>query len=152
MKSFLFVYWVWTSQSIYVAKTKCWPLWPSSAIKAIWKLLILKEFLIETFLYLCSDSEFLVLQYFKGLKLNIGLLCLYLLQRPNLISLFLLPYQFGLAAISGFRDHSDITLLRTHRNQLVNIYLIGNFPIIYDVVGFFVIWVSWEVNEVADTC
>ena len=33
------------------------------------------------------------------------------------------PYQFGLANISGFRDHSLVTDLRTNRNQLVNIYL-----------------------------
>ena len=33
------------------------------------------------------------------------------------------PYQFGLATISGFRDHSNVTRLRTDRNQLVNIYL-----------------------------
>ena len=35
------------------------------------------------------------------------------------------PYQFGLATISGFREHSNITGLRTNRNQLVNIYLIA---------------------------
>ena len=33
------------------------------------------------------------------------------------------PYQFGLATISGFWDHSSVTRLRTDRNQLVNIYL-----------------------------
>ena len=35
-----------------------------------------------------------------------------------------LPYQFGLAAISGFRDHSDVTDSRTNRNQLLGIHLI----------------------------
>ena len=34
------------------------------------------------------------------------------------------PYQFGLATISGFQDHSNVPRLRTDRNQLVNIYLI----------------------------
>ena len=34
------------------------------------------------------------------------------------------PYQFGLATISGFRDHSEVTRTRTNQNQLVNIYLI----------------------------
>ena len=34
------------------------------------------------------------------------------------------PYQFGLATISGFRDHLEVTRIRTNRNQLVNIYLI----------------------------
>ena len=37
------------------------------------------------------------------------------------------PYQFGLATISGFRDHSNVPRLRTNRNQLVNIYLMKNF-------------------------
>ena len=37
------------------------------------------------------------------------------------------PYQFGLATISGFWDHSSVPRLRTNQNQLVNIYLIeGN--------------------------
>ena len=49
MTSFVFVYWVWilTSQSIYVAKSKCWPLWPLSAIKVK-----CKDFWLEPFLYL----------------------------------------------------------------------------------------------------
>ena len=33
-------------------------------------------------------------------------------------------YQFGLVTICGFREHSNITGLRTNRNQLVNVYLI----------------------------
>ena len=36
-----------------------------------------------------------------------------------------LPYQFGLATISGFLEHSHITGLRTMPNQLVNIYMIA---------------------------
>ena len=35
------------------------------------------------------------------------------------------PYQFGLATISDFRDHSSVPRLRTNRNQLVNIYLMS---------------------------
>ena len=34
------------------------------------------------------------------------------------------PYQFGLATISGFQDHSSVPRIRTNRNQLVNIYMI----------------------------
>ena len=34
------------------------------------------------------------------------------------------PYQFDLATISGFRDHSHMTWCHTNQNQLVNIYLI----------------------------
>ena len=33
-----------------------------------------------------------------------------------------LPYQFGLATISGFQDHSRVTQIHIDRNQLVNIY------------------------------
>ena len=42
---------------------------------------------------------------------------------PPLVTL-VKPYQFGLATISGFRDHSSVPRLQTNRNQLVNIYLI----------------------------
>ena len=34
------------------------------------------------------------------------------------------PYQFGLATISGFWEHSNITGSWTNQNQLVNIHLI----------------------------
>ena len=34
------------------------------------------------------------------------------------------PYQFGVAAMSGLRDHSHFRKLRTNRNQRVNIYQI----------------------------
>ena len=37
------------------------------------------------------------------------------------------PYQFGLATISGFREHSNISGSRTNQNQLVNIYLMTIF-------------------------
>ena len=36
-----------------------------------------------------------------------------------------LPYQFGLATVSGFRDHLRVTDLRTNQNQLVNIHLMS---------------------------
>ena len=35
-----------------------------------------------------------------------------------------LPYQFGLATISGFGEHTHITGSQTNQNQLVNIYYI----------------------------
>ena len=68
--SFVFVYWVWilTSQSIYLAKTKLWPIWPSSAVKANCRLPIYKGFsnviLQWTLLYLCVESEFWLLKAF----------------------------------------------------------------------------------------
>ena len=40
-----------------------------------------------------------------------------------------LPYQFSLATISSFQDHSNIPELRTNRNQLVNIYLMNGFSL-----------------------
>ena len=35
-----------------------------------------------------------------------------------------LPYQFGLATISGFREHAHVTRIQINRNQLENTYLI----------------------------
>ena len=44
------------------------------------------------------------------------------------------PYQFGLATVSGFRDHLRVTELQTNQNQLVNIYL----------MTFFYLWVGCQ--------
>ena len=60
MNPFILVYWVWilTFQSIYVAKTKCWPLWPSSAIKAKWKLPIFNgSFLMNSFILTDTGTQ-----------------------------------------------------------------------------------------------
>ena len=43
------------------------------------------------------------------------------------------PYRFGLATISGFRDHSNVPWLRTDRNQLINIYLISFLELFYRI-------------------
>ena len=57
------------------------------------------------------------------------------------------PYQFGLATISGFRDHLHITRIRTNRNQLVNIYLItGEQKIVEDLVDTNLIQLDTETT------
>ena len=33
------------------------------------------------------------------------------------------PYQFGLATISSFQDHLEVTYRRANQNELTNIYL-----------------------------
>ena len=54
------------------------------------------------------------------------------------------PYQFGFATISDFRDHSNVTRLRTNRNQLINIYLIAEVKAVYSIkfIGLFPIFLS----------
>ena len=80
MKSFVIVYWVkiLTSQSIYLSETKCWSLWPSSAVKAKWKLPNFTGFLLRNFF------------------------SLYWLQRPNLNSLYRAPTHEGFALTFWF--------------------------------------------------
>ena len=93
-----------TSQSFYVAKIQCWHLWPSSAMKVEWKLLIFKGFLIRNFntfmIWLLVSWPYRCL---KSLKINISIF-LAKFKYFMLRSLKALPYQFDLAAILGFWD------------------------------------------------
>ena len=65
---------------------------------------------------------------FKGLKLNVGLFSAFIGCKGQIYIAYsvlsdrkALPYQFGLASISGFQDHSEVMGIQTNRNQLVNI-------------------------------